>query len=231
MTGYADADIAGHYRTLGLEPEAPLREIKKAARRLFLTHHPDLSPDNRPRSEERIRAVIHAYKTLVALNADRAAADACDPADAEPGSFEILVFEIAQRLFALPLRQVREVLRAGDIRIDDVGIVSEDFPFIAGAFYRNGELVMLWNLHRQLNLSEIPITSDFGKNKLIIAEYDASLIGLATRDIRGMASVSRASITPHVSPDCESAYLRGVARTDHGPAGLLNLGDLLYNAL
>jgi curved DNA-binding protein CbpA len=230
MTERVESDIMSHYRTLGIAPGASAREIKRAARRLFLTYHPDLNPGDRESCAAKLRVVIHAYKCLM----DRDAVQSPDGAHEITGAatFEILVFEISQRLFALPLRQVREVLRAGDIRIDDIGIVSDDFPFIAGAFYRNGELVMLWNLHRHLNLSEISIASDFGKNKLIIAEYDESMVGFIAGDVRGVAEASRGAIEPACGDFySQSVYLRGVAQTDHGPAGLLSLGNLLYNAL
>lgn len=230
MTERVESDIMSHYRTLGIAPGASLREIKRAARRLFLAYHPDMNPGEREGSEAKIRVVIQAYKSLLNRHAEQA--QTIVPEIPGEAVFEILVFEISQRLFALPLRQVREVLRAGDIRIDDIGIVSEDFPYIAGAFYRNGELVMLWNLHRHLNLSEIAIASDFGKNKLIIVEYDESMVGFIAGDVRGVAEASRGAMEAARDDfGCESLYLQGVAQTGHGAAGLISLENLLYNAM
>lgn len=52
-----------YYKTLGVEPQASLRQIKAAYRRLAFEHHPDRNRD-RPASAETMKRVNEAYAVL-----------------------------------------------------------------------------------------------------------------------------------------------------------------------
>lgn len=52
-----------YYRTLGVDPQAPLRQIKSAYRRLAFEHHPDRNRD-RPASAEAMKRINEAYAVL-----------------------------------------------------------------------------------------------------------------------------------------------------------------------
>ena len=51
------------YETLGVEPHASQREIKRAYRRLAMRYHPDRNPDN-PDAEERFKEIVAANMVL-----------------------------------------------------------------------------------------------------------------------------------------------------------------------
>jgi curved DNA-binding protein CbpA len=51
-----------HYALLGVRSDAPVREIRRAYRRLARQHHPDLNP--RPDGAERFAELAHAYAIL-----------------------------------------------------------------------------------------------------------------------------------------------------------------------
>ncbi|MDD3089305.1 MAG: DnaJ domain-containing protein [Candidatus Omnitrophica bacterium] len=54
-------------RTLGLDDEATLREIKDAYRRLALEHHPDKCPESKKREcEEKFKTINDSYEVLMA---------------------------------------------------------------------------------------------------------------------------------------------------------------------
>ena len=57
------AQLQDHYAVLGVTPEAPIDEIKKAYRRLALANHPDRHPGD-VEAEERFRAITVAYTVL-----------------------------------------------------------------------------------------------------------------------------------------------------------------------
>jgi len=52
-----------YYAILGVSPEASLRAIKKAYRRLARRHHPDLHQGNK-QEEERFKEIGEAYRVL-----------------------------------------------------------------------------------------------------------------------------------------------------------------------
>lgn len=57
------AQLQDHYAVLGVAPEAPVDEIKRAYRRLALASHPDRHPGD-VEAEERFRAISTAYAVL-----------------------------------------------------------------------------------------------------------------------------------------------------------------------
>ncbi len=59
-----------HYQILGVEPDVPAGEIKRAYRKLVKSHHPDLEHHKRSNSEqekatEQMRVLNEAYETLM----------------------------------------------------------------------------------------------------------------------------------------------------------------------
>ncbi|HET9490478.1 MAG TPA: DnaJ domain-containing protein [Methylomirabilota bacterium] len=57
----ADKD---YYRILGVDPQAPEDEVRRAYRRLALQWHPDRNP-NRPQAGERFKEISEAYAVLI----------------------------------------------------------------------------------------------------------------------------------------------------------------------
>ena len=53
-----------HYDTLELQPEATLKEIKKAYRKLAVQHHPDRNLGNEEEATVKFRAISEAYEVL-----------------------------------------------------------------------------------------------------------------------------------------------------------------------
>ncbi|HVF53863.1 MAG TPA: J domain-containing protein [Actinomycetota bacterium] len=54
--------MADHYATLGVSPDAPPDELKRAYRKLARELHPDTNPD--PEAVERFKSITHAYEVL-----------------------------------------------------------------------------------------------------------------------------------------------------------------------
>jgi len=53
-----------YYKTLGVQENASIGDIKKAYRTLALKYHPDRNPENRKNAEERFKKISEAYYVL-----------------------------------------------------------------------------------------------------------------------------------------------------------------------
>lgn len=53
-----------YYLVLGVAPVAPTEEIRKAYRNLSKKYHPDLNPDMKIYSDEKMKELVEAYNTL-----------------------------------------------------------------------------------------------------------------------------------------------------------------------
>lgn len=221
-------ELNQHFDTLGLPPGASEREIRSRARRLFLQFHPDLNPADRAACEEKTRRIIEAYRALTEHISPAHGADT-PPAPA-PEQTDYLLFSLAHRRFGVPAALVREVVRAADARIQDLGLATGAFPHVAGVFTRGGATIALFNLHSLLGLKEPPIGSDLARRKIIVVDADESPAAFMPDEILGITAVRRADARPALpGDDIASAFLDGVADTGDGPAGLINLMKLIYN--
>jgi len=226
-----------HYETLGIAPGASRLEIKKTARCLIMKFHPDVHSDNKKFYEEKIKKILEAYQLVMeeALK-DENGREQTFPDDrseefaGDSDTVEVLLIRLSNRSLALPTRHVREIIRVGDVRIEDAGLMADAFPFLAGIFQRNGEITMLWNLHSQLGVREAPISSELGKSKIVVADWDDSGVGFLVDDIAGIIELNREEMeAAGDGAGNEYAFLEGIARTDNGDVGLLSLSKLLYN--
>jgi len=228
-------DIEAHYEALGVSGGATLREAKSRARRLFMKYHPDLNPGNRIECEEKIKALLESYREVIAHIRDsggevRVEIDEADGEKELDSGTEVLVFEVSNRRLAIPLSRVREILRLQEVRLESSEMLSGENPFISGLFRRGEETAVLWNLHLQFRLREPPIGSGVGRNKIIIVEHRNSIAGFMVDEVEGIATVMPGDIdTPSDGAGIDDVFLEGEARLPNGPAGLINLKNILYN--
>jgi chemotaxis signal transduction protein len=232
-----DSGLDSYYRILQVSRDASVEEIKKSARKLLLKYHPDINPRNRDYFEERTKALTEAYRGLLLDRRKQAGAAGAAPAGAAPAAArsewpewdESIVFTLTNRLLAFPARHAKRIIRVKDIRIENVSAVSEALPYIAGMFYYGGEVAMLWNLYGQLGLREPAIGSDVGRRQIIVADFDESPVGFLVDSVKGMERLE--NVAPAPAGDdfgIDSAWLDGIAATDDGPVGLLNIKSILY---
>ncbi|MFH1540063.1 MAG: chemotaxis protein CheW [bacterium] len=233
MTSAENPKFNKYYELLGLRPDATLGEVKRSARALFLKFHPDLNPENRARCEEKTKTIVEAYKAVLEqkVREPAEAAESAPQTEAEPGTFEVLAFDLSNRTLAVPTGLVKEIVRVKDGLLDNIGLVSDAFPYVAGVFCRGSEVSMLWNLHRQLGLRESPISSDFERNKIVVVVLDDSAVSFLVDEIRGIMTLERNSLlSPSCGFDFESSYLDGVIKTEEATIGLLNLRNVFYGS-
>lgn len=223
---------------LGVRKGCAPHEIKKKSRALLMKHHPDRNPANRAESEEKVKKIIEAYKYVLAESALWAAPagdefDRSADAGTEDYSSEIEVFsfELAGRKFAAPMKYVRSILRAGDVKINDLGMLGDAMPHVAGVFSMDGEIALLWNLHRQFSLAELPITSEIGRAKIVVLDVDGSLVGFMVTEIGEILTVNKEKISREIDEKhwIDGNIVSGWVDVEGEKIHLLNMRFIVYN--
>lgn len=134
-----------YYAILGVSEQATEEELRRAYRRLALTHHPDKNPGD-PKAGERFKEISEAYAVLMDQRKRRQYDDCRQThagADATAGGFQYSQEEIFRDLLSNPnlssiLQEMnRECSRAG-IRFDDAFVRQVFFGsrgFIFGGIF------------------------------------------------------------------------------------------------
>jgi purine-binding chemotaxis protein CheW len=128
---------------------------------------------------------------------------------------EILVFELGRQRYAVPLREVREIVRA--VAITPLPTAP---PVIEGIIDVRGSVVPVFDLRSRLGLPPKPIALT---DHFIIAWTAPRLVAIRVDRADWMATVADAEIEPVRAVTPHSEYLDGIARL---PDGLVLIHDL-----
>ena len=142
------------YEALEISPSTSLKEVKRQVRRLLLRFHPDVNPD-KIFAEKKTREILRAYEALSGAECGskdpkkgdrkKKAADSGDTS-----SLDFVIFTLNRQRFALPVEEVREVLRLKDMRV----VNPQGGSYLQGGIYWREQLIPLWDLRRRLKLGE-----------------------------------------------------------------------------
>lgn len=127
-------------------------------------------------------------------------------------------FRLAGRYYALPVAEVREILRLGEL----TPVPHSPFP-VLGVFNLRGRVVPLLDLRARLGLPEAPADSE---SRIVLVESRARRIGLLVDAATRVARLARSAI--RAAGDAPAAAeLRGLCETEGREIGLLDLGSVL----
>jgi purine-binding chemotaxis protein CheW len=131
-----------------------------------------------------------------------------EPLDRADGRQEFLVFDVAAQRFALPLPNVREVLRAVAItRLPDAPAVIE------GVIDVRGSLVPVMDLRARVGLPRRPLELE---DRLIVVESDGRTLALRVDRVHWTIEVEERALESTRTLAPEAAYIAGVARLEDG---------------
>ena len=141
------------------------------------------------------------------------------PAQA-PELRELLVFELAAELYALPLSCVREIMR-----LPAVTEVPRAPEAVLGLISARGRVTTLIDLRRRLRLAERPVGT---RTRVLLVEHDDEVLGLLVDTVRQVQrlqaqEIELASVLGSGAP----AYLLGIGRPRSASKGVPSEGELL----
>lgn len=140
---------------------------------------------------------------------------------APPDALEVLAFVLGAEDYALPLTDVREILKVP--AVTDVPRAPAD---VLGILSLRGTVVTLIDLRRRLGLPEGVLDR---KARVLVVQREEEPMGLLVDSVTGVVRLTREEIEdrPAVPGARHAEYLAGVARPGSAMYVLLNLQILL----
>jgi len=133
---------------------------------------------------------------------------------------QFVVFSLAGESYALPVSQVREVIRPQKITL-----LPKAGKFIEGVISLRGRVIALVDLRRRFELAAEQAQS----TRVVIARLPHTLVGLVVDGVREVLSLPLTAIQPTPSVMAHqpvAAYASGIARIDQKLIVMLDLNAL-----
>lgn len=231
--------LESYYEALEISPSTSLKEVKRQVRRLLLRFHPDVNPD-KIFAEKKTREILRAYEALSGAECgskDPKKGDRKKKASAsgDISSLDFVIFTLNRQRFALPVEEVREVLRLKDMRV----VSPQGGSYLQGGIYWREQLIPLWDLRRRLRLGEesrgqmpdarcqMSEGEDTLKQVLVVS-LDGQRVGLLVESVLEVVNLKESRVELSSKETCfGSTYLKGIAKFKEGDLGLLNLEEIL----
>jgi purine-binding chemotaxis protein CheW len=141
------------------------------------------------------------------------------PETAVRGEWEaqLVVFVLADLELALPIHQVREI-----IRLTDITLMPKAPKFLEGVINLRGRVVPVLNLKKRF---EMPLTGATEESRILIVERKEQLLGLLADRVLGVVKIPSISIEPAPEPflNIGAEFLGGKAQLGDRFLALFNL--------
>ncbi|HJT23280.1 MAG TPA: chemotaxis protein CheW, partial [bacterium] len=139
----------------------------------------------------------------------------------EAAETQLVVFVLAGCEAAVGIRQVREILRVGDITR-----MPKAPPFLEGIINMRGKIIPVIDLKKRF---QMPLVDRTDESRVLIVEIQDQMIGFLVDKVAEVLRVPQASVEPAKRPVLSIGveYLDGFLRLERRLILLLNLKKLL----
>ena len=134
-----------------------------------------------------------------------------------PTTRQLVVCSLGEEEYALPIDQVREIVRAVEPRS-----VASDLPWMRGVISLRGMLVPVYDLATRLGVTAV----DGGRAKIVIVETRGEVAGVLVDDVVEVLTVAL-ELIEEVSPPGVDARPTSIAKLGERLVLLLDPADLL----
>lgn len=149
------------------------------------------------------------------------ARSAAEAAPAQGPELHLLAFVLDREEFAIPVTQVREV-----IRVSAITRVPQAPPHVRGVANLRGRILAVVDLRTRLGLASAELTP---RSRVVVVETQGRVLGLLVDAVSQVTKVPQAAVVP--APDdvlsTDADYLTGVARWASRLIILLDLDKVL----
>jgi purine-binding chemotaxis protein CheW len=153
--------------------------------------------------------------------ADRLAAAPAAPPEPEERQLHLVVFNLGREEYAVPIGQVREV-----VRVTDVTRVPHAPQHIRGVMNLRGRILPVLEVRSRLGLEPAELTQ---RSRVVVAEIDRRMVGLLVDAVSQVTRLGERSVAapPEEVRSAGGEAVTGVARVDRRLLILLDLERLL----
>jgi purine-binding chemotaxis protein CheW len=151
----------------------------------------------------------------------RDAAAAAESGSDSAGELHLVTFSLGREEYGIPVTQVREVIRVGDITR-----VPQAPAHVRGVTNLRGRILPVVELRSRLGLDAAVPTS---RSRIVVVEVRDRVLGLLVDAVQQVVKVPVETVvpTPEEVRTADSAYLGGVARWNNRLVILLELEQAL----
>lgn len=132
---------------------------------------------------------------------------------------QLVIFELANQLYALPIQETQEI-----IRMTDITRVPNTREYVAGIINLRGSVVPVINLNRRLGLRE---QEHNDSTRIIVVEYNGQKVGMIVDNVQEVGRYTEEEIEPPAVAGDGVDFLSGVVKKGDELWLLLNLGKVL----
>ncbi|KJS12477.1 MAG: chemotaxis protein CheW [Desulfotomaculum sp. BICA1-6] len=132
---------------------------------------------------------------------------------------QLVIFELSNQLYALPIQETQEI-----IRMTDITTVPNSKGYVEGIINLRGSVVPVINLNRRLGLLE---RSHDDSTRIIVVEYNGQKVGMIVDNVQEVGRYTEDEIEPPTVAGDGVEYLSGVVKKGEELWLLLNLGKVL----
>ena len=165
-------------------------------------------------------------RTLLEFADSLAPALPATPAVPTDAQVQLVTFALDREEYAVPISQVREVIRVGDLTR-----VPEAPQHIRGVTNLRGRILPVVELRSRLGLA--PLDTPGPRARIIVVETDGRILGLLVDSVSHVLKVTAGMVidAPAEVTSAQGNYVTGVARIDSRLVILLDLDRALLPAL
>ncbi len=132
---------------------------------------------------------------------------------------QLVIFALADQLYALPIQETQEI-----IRMTDITRVPNTKEYVEGIINLRGSIVPVINLHRRLGL---PDKEHDDATRIIVVEYNGQKVGMIVDNVQEVGRYAEDEVEPPAVAGDNVDYLSGVVKKGEELWLLLNLAKVL----
>lgn len=151
--------------------------------------------------------------------------------------YSLIIVEIAGEEFAIDLLEVKEIIKAGQIRR-----LPKSFEFVDGIYNYRGDIIHVVNLNKKLNLNNKKLyktkmneseNKDSNNNFIIIVQIEEMILGFFVDSIMNVTHVRSENVvglSPIIQTNVNAKCINGVVKFEDRPRVWLNLKNILSDS-